>query len=108
MNAISEAAATERAKTKATVRVSASSTSRPACVHNPKFLEDEVPSAHPGTSQPFQECELLSPQAMELRSGGWELVYPHCLLKKDEQPLSSSGTPQVVVSVQLGSRFPKS
>ncbi|CAN0357368.1 unnamed protein product, partial [Rangifer tarandus platyrhynchus] len=43
-NAIREAAATEKAKTEATVCVSASSTTRSTRVHNAGFLEDEVPT----------------------------------------------------------------
>ena len=83
VDAISDTAAPERAKTKATVCVSASSTTRSTRVHNSKFLEDEVPAAHPGTSQPLQECELLPAQlwwSWGMEGGSW-FTHTACLRK---------------------------
>lgn len=99
---LGKATASREGPTQAGICVSLSSTPGPIRMHNPKFLEDPVPTAHPGPSLLFWERGLLSSWT-GLRNGGWEWAHPHHLLVQDLQPLPSAST--LWVAAQCPARF---
>lgn len=103
---LGKATASREGPTQAGICVSLSSTPGPIRMHNPKLLEDPVPTAHPGPALCSRNVDCFPHAQGWGTEDGSGLTHTICWCKicslSLQQALSG-----LLLSVQLGSRVPK-